>query len=59
MLVVGGDRAAVTAALEDSRLKTAGERVCGPSLAVPDPRRNVMEAAVADRCTAHTEVVSS
>ena len=46
MLVTGGDHDAVAAVLADRRL--AGVRVVGPWLAVPDPRRAVLEQAVAD-----------
>ncbi|KAA1429272.1 acVLRF1 family peptidyl-tRNA hydrolase [Nocardioides antri] len=44
-LVAGGDRAAVDAVLADPRL--AGLPVAGPWLAVPDPRRAVLDAAIA------------
>lgn len=43
-LVTGGDRAAVEAVLADPRL--AGLPVVGPWLAVPDPRRAVLDAAI-------------
>ena len=47
-LVCGGDRTAVEQVLEDPRLQhLAGVRV-DPWLAVPDPRRAVLEQAVAD-----------
>lgn len=45
-LVVGGDRNAVDAVLTDHRL--AGVTVVGPWLAVPDPRRAVLDQAVRD-----------
>jgi len=45
-LVVGGDRSAADAVLTDPRL--AGLDVVGPWLAVPDPRRAVLDAAIAD-----------
>lgn len=53
-LVVGGDRGAVDEVLGDPRLRrvTAGERW----LAVPDPRRGVLEQAVADAQAAAVEV---
>jgi hypothetical protein len=45
-LVTGGDHAAVDAVLADARL--AALEVVGPWLAVPDPRRAVLDAAVGD-----------
>lgn len=45
-LVVGGDRSAADSVLADPRL--AGLTVVDPWLAVPDPRRAVLDAAVAD-----------
>lgn len=45
-VVTGGDRAAVAEVLADPRL--AGVAVVAPWLAVPDPRRAVLEQAVAD-----------
>lgn len=44
--VVGGDRSAVAEVLTDPRLRSL--RVVGPHLAVPDPRRGVLEQAVLD-----------
>jgi hypothetical protein len=47
-LVCGGDRTAVEQVLEDPRLRhLAGLRV-DPWLAVPDPRRAILEQAIAD-----------
>ena len=46
LLVTGGDHEAVAAVLADRRL--AGASVVGPWLAVPDPRRAVLEQAVQD-----------
>ncbi|WP_445255695.1 acVLRF1 family peptidyl-tRNA hydrolase [Nocardioides aurantiacus] len=46
LLVTGGDHEAVAAVLADRRL--AGASVVGPWLAVPDPRRSVLEQAVQD-----------
>ncbi len=46
LLVTGGDREAVDAVLADRRLARA--TVVGPWLAVPDPRRAVLEQAIAD-----------
>jgi len=45
-LVSGGDRAAVRAVLADPRLKPVGDLAQGRFLAVPDPRRRVLEDAV-------------
>ncbi len=47
-LVCGGDRAAVDAVLADPRLSGPAGRRTGPWLAVPDPRRSVLDQAVAD-----------
>lgn len=47
-LVCGGDRSAVDAVLEDARLRAAADVRVEPWLAVPDPRRAVLEQAVAD-----------
>ncbi|QIG43119.1 hypothetical protein G5V58_10420 [Nocardioides anomalus] len=53
-VVTGGDRTAVEEVLADPRL--AGLRVVGPWLPVPDPRRDVLEQAVADGSSAVVEV---
>ena len=45
-LVAGGDRAAVSAVLADGRLRRLGDLPQGRFLAVPDPRRAVLEDAV-------------
>jgi hypothetical protein len=45
-LVTGGDRAAVSSVLSDRRLRTLADLPQGPFLAVPDPRRRVLEDAV-------------
>jgi hypothetical protein len=45
-LVTGGDHVGVDAVLTDPRLTAL--QVVGPRLAVPDPRRAVLEAAIAD-----------
>ena len=45
-LVTGGDRAAVRTVLADPRLKPLGDLPQGRFLAVPDPRRRVLEDAV-------------
>jgi hypothetical protein len=47
-LVCGGDRAAVEAVLADPRLAPAAARRTTRWLAVPDPRRAVLDQAVAD-----------
>ena len=46
VLVVGGDHVAVGEVLADSRLSRIA--VVGEFLTVPDPRRSVLEAAIAD-----------
>src|SRR3954447_15290225 len=48
LLVVGGDHAAVTAVLEDPRLRAPAAHLRGPFLTVPDPRRGVLESAIRD-----------
>ena len=58
-IVVGGDRPAVDAVLEDVRLKGLAQRVVGPWLPVPDPRRAVLEGAVRDACSVRVEVVNA
>ncbi len=47
-LVCGGDRPAVEAVLADPRLAPLARRRVEPWLAVPDPRRGVLEQAVVD-----------
>jgi hypothetical protein len=47
-LVCGGDRTAVEAVLADPRLAPAAARRTARWLAVPDPRRAVLDQAVAD-----------
>jgi hypothetical protein len=56
LLVVGGDHAAVTAVLADNRLKTVAQHVVGEFLPLPDPRRAVLEAGVADACSVRIDV---
>lgn len=56
-VVTGGDRSAVEEVLTDPRL--GGLRITGPWLAVPDPRRSVLEQAVADACALQVEVVNA
>ncbi len=53
-LVVGGDRPAVEEVLADPRLK--GMAVVEPWLPVPDPKRAILEAAVADAQALRVEV---
>ena len=48
VLVTGGDRAAVTAVMEDPRLASLRDLVAGRWLPVPDPRRAVLDQAVLD-----------
>jgi hypothetical protein len=55
-LVCGGDRGAVEAVLSDPRLTGVACRRTGPWLAVPDPRRAVLEQAVADAGSAMIRV---
>ena len=57
LTVTGGDRAAVDEVLADQRLRHL--RVTGPLLDVPDPKRGVLEQAVADACSAQVEVVNA
>jgi hypothetical protein len=47
-LVTGGDRRAVAEVLRDSRLRPLAELPQGRFLAVPDPRRKVLEKAAED-----------
>jgi len=55
-LVTGGDHVAVDAVLSDPRL--ARFPVVAPWLAVPDPRRRVLEQAVADACSVRMSVTN-
>ena len=57
LLVTGGDHAAVEAVLSDSRL--AGLAVVPPFLAVPDPRRGVLEQAIVDACSVRVDVTNA
>ena len=54
LVVTGGDRPAVAEVLADPRL--SGLRQVDPWLAVPDPRRSVLEQAVGDACAIEIEV---
>ena len=56
-VVTGGDRQAVEAVLADPRL--AQVEVVEPFLAVPDPRRQVLDAAVADAQSARITVTNA
>ena len=53
-LVVGGDRAAVEEVLADTRLRDVA--LVEPWLPVPDPRRAVLDQAVADAASVRIEV---
>jgi hypothetical protein len=55
-LVCGGDRPAVEAVLADPRLTAVAARRTGPWLAVPDPRRSVLDQAVVDARSAVIEI---
>jgi hypothetical protein len=55
-LVCGGDRSAVEAVLADSRLVHLVDVRVEPWLAVPDPRRAVLEQAVLDGASVSIEV---
>jgi VLRF1 release factor-like protein len=57
VVVAGGDRVALDAVLADPRL--AHVEVCGPWLPVPDPRRQVLEKAVADAQSLRVEVTNA
>ena len=56
-VVTGGDHAAVDAVLSDPRL--ASLTTVEPWLAVPDPRRAVLDAAVSDAQAVRIEVVNA
>ena len=58
-LVTGGDHAAVEAVLDDPRLTKLRDRVVPPWLAVPDPRRAVLEQAVAEATSASFVVTNA
>jgi hypothetical protein len=57
LLVTGGDHAAVEAVLTDRRL--AALPVVPPFLAVPDPRRSVLDQAIIDAGSARVSVVNA
>lgn len=56
-VVTGGDHAAVEEVLADPRLRSLS--TAGPWLAVPDPRRGVLEQAVADARAAQVDVTNA
>jgi Actinobacteria/chloroflexi VLRF1 release factor len=56
-VVTGGDHAAVDEVLADPRLRRL--TVTGPWLPVPDPRRGVLDAAVADALAVRVDVVNA
>jgi hypothetical protein len=56
-IVTGGDRGAVDEVLSDPRLARAA--VVGPWLAVPDPRRAVLDQAVLDAGCVTVDVVNA
>jgi hypothetical protein len=56
-LVTGGDHVAVDAVLADQRL--AGLDVVPPWLAVPDPRRDVLERSIRDASGVRVEVTNA
>lgn len=56
-VVTGGDRPAVEEVLADPRLSSL--TVTGPWLPVPDPRRGVLEQAMADAGAVQVDVVNS
>jgi hypothetical protein len=56
-VVTGGDHAAVDEVLADPRLRRLV--ATGPWLAIPDPRRAVLDAAIADARSVHFDVVNA
>jgi hypothetical protein len=56
-VVTGGDHEAVKEVLVDSRLR--GLEVTGPWLAVPDPRRGILEQAVLDAQAIQVDVTNA
>jgi hypothetical protein len=56
-VVTGGDHAGVDEVLADPRLRRLG--VTGPWLVVPDPRRAVLDAAIADALAVRVHVVNA
>ncbi len=56
-VVAGGDHAAVDEVLADPRLKHL--TVVDPWLAVPDPKRGVLEEAVREACAVRIDVMNA
>lgn len=56
-LVVGGDRSAIEAVLEEPELRRL--TVAGPWLAVPDPRRSVLEEAIRSAISCQIDVLNA
>ncbi len=56
-VVAGGDRAALSEVLADQRLRSV--EIVGPWLAVPDPRRKELDAAVLDAQAILVEVTNA
>jgi hypothetical protein len=56
-VVTGGDHTAVDEVLADARLRRV--TVVGPWLAVPDPRRAVLDAAIADATAVVVDIVNA
>lgn len=54
VLVTGGDHTAVEEVLADQRLRD--QRVVGPWLPVPDPKRGILEQGVRDACAIRIDV---
>lgn len=59
VLATGGDHDAVDAVLTDSRLRMLAQQVLWPFLAVPDPRRSVLESAIADASSVRMTVINT
>jgi Actinobacteria/chloroflexi VLRF1 release factor len=57
LIVTGGDHTAITEVLQDRRLTAVD--VCGPWLAVPDPKRAVLDQAIADASAVRVEVTNA
>jgi hypothetical protein len=57
-LVTGGDHAAVAAVLDEPALHALRKVVVDPWLAVPDPRRGVLDAAIAEAASARFTVTN-
>lgn len=58
-LVCGGDRSAVEQVLEDPHLRHLGDCRVDPWLAVPDPRRGVLEQAILDAGSVQVAVTNT